>query len=95
MRLLVIRAGYPRPQTQYPVCNEYGVVIGEVDLAWPELKIALEYDGSHHTDPETLRKDIARVDEMIEMGWIVIRVTRRDGTAKVLGRIAKSWASRV
>ncbi|OBB28712.1 hypothetical protein A5792_22630 [Mycolicibacterium peregrinum] len=95
LRLLVIRAGYPRPQTQYPVCNEYGVVIGEVDLAWPELKIALEYEGSHHTDPETLRKDIARVDEMIELGWIVIRVTRRDGMAKVLGRIAKSWASRV
>ncbi|OMC38950.1 hypothetical protein A5740_02575 [Mycobacterium sp. GA-1841] len=95
LRLLVVRAGYPRPQTQYPVCNEYGAVIGEVDLAWPESKIALEYEGSHHTDPETLRKDIARIDEMIEMGWIVIRVTRRDGAANVLGRIAKAWAPRV
>ncbi|MED5812837.1 hypothetical protein VST63_10740 [Mycolicibacterium sp. 050232] len=94
LRLLVVRAGYPRPQTQYPVCNEYDVVIGEVDLAWPELKIALEYEGIHHTDPETLRKDIARIDEMIEMDWIVIRVTRRDGAANVLGRVAKAWASR-
>ncbi|MBU9763585.1 hypothetical protein FR943_06990 [Mycobacterium sp. TNTM28] len=95
LRLLVIRAGYPRPQSQYPVCNEYGAVIGEVDLAWPELKIALEYEGVHHTDPEQLRKDILRVDAMIEMGWIVIRVTRRDGAANVLGRIAKAWASRM
>lgn len=95
LRLLIVREGYPRPQTQYPVCNEYGVVIGEVDLAWPEVKIALEYEGIHHTDPDTFRKDVARIDEMIEMGWIIIRVTRRDGTAKVLGRIAKSWASRV
>ena len=70
-------------------------MIGEVDMAWPELKIAMEYEGRHHTDPDVLRRDVARFDAMIEMGWIVIRVTRRDGTAKVLGRIAKSWASRV
>lgn len=94
LRLLVIRAGYPRPETQYPVCNEYGAVIGEVDLAWPDLKIALEYEGRHHTDPDILRKDIARVDQMIENRWIVVRVTCRDGEANVLGRIAKAWASR-
>ncbi|CQD07749.1 hypothetical protein A5746_20620 [Mycolicibacterium conceptionense] len=94
LRLLVIRAGYPRPQTQYPVYNEYGALIGDVDLAWPELKIALEYEGRHHTDPEQLRKDIQRVDAMAETGWIVIRVTSREGAANALGRIAKAWASR-
>ncbi|OBG79651.1 hypothetical protein A5699_12725 [Mycobacterium sp. E802] len=95
LRLLVIRAGYPRPESQYPVCNEYNALIGEVDLAWPEVKIALEYEGRHHTDPVQLRKDIARIDEMIEMDWIVIRVTGRDGAANVLGRFAKAWASRM
>ncbi|OMB78319.1 hypothetical protein [Mycolicibacterium conceptionense] len=94
LRLLVIRAGYPRPQTQYPVYNEYGALIGDVDLAWPELKIALEYEGRHHTDPEQLRKDIQRVDAIVETGWIVIRVTSREGAANGLGRIAKAWASR-
>ncbi|MGV0741081.1 hypothetical protein [Mycolicibacterium sp. XJ870] len=94
LRLLVVRAGYPRPATQHPVYNEYGAVIGVVDLAWPDLKIAVEYEGRHHTDPEVLRKDIARVDEMIENRWIVIRVTCRDGAANVLGRIAKAWAAR-
>lgn len=94
LRLLVVRAGYPPPQTQYPVYNEYGALIGEVDNAWPELKIAMEYEGMHHTDPDVLRKDIARIDAMIEMGWIVIRVTCRDGEANVLGRLAKVWASR-
>lgn len=94
LRLLVVRAGYPPPQTQHPIYNEYGALIGEVDLAWPELKIAMEYEGLHHTDPDVLRKDIARIDEMIEMGWIVIRVTSRNGEANVLGRLAKAWASR-
>ncbi|MDH6197804.1 hypothetical protein M2272_004460 [Mycobacterium frederiksbergense] len=94
LRLLVVRAGYPPPQTQHPIYNEYGVLIGEVDTAWPELKIAIEYEGQHHTDPDILRKDIARIDEMIEMGWIIIRITCRDGEATVLGRLAKAWASR-
>lgn len=94
LRLVVVRAGYPPPQTQYAVLNEYGALIGEVDMAWPELKIALEYEGQHHTDPVTLRKDIQRVDEMMENGWIVIRVTARDGEATVLKRVAKAWASR-
>lgn len=94
LRLLVVRAGYPPPQTQHPIYNEYGALIGEVDTAWPELKIAMEYEGLHHTDPDVLRKDIARIDEMTEMGWVVIRVTCRDGEAKVLGRLAKAWASR-
>ncbi|CKI35416.1 hypothetical protein LTT02_25200 [Mycolicibacterium smegmatis] len=94
LRLVVVRAGYPPPQTQYAVLNEYGALIGEVDMAWPELKIALEYEGQHHTDPVTLRKDIQRADEMMENGWIVIRVTARDGEATVLKRVAKAWASR-
>ncbi len=94
LRLLVVRAGYPPPQTQHPIYNEYGALIGEVDDAWPERKIAMEYEGLHHTDPDVLRNDIARIDEMIEMGWIVIRVTCRDGEANVLGRLAKAWASR-
>ncbi|MEN4396814.1 endonuclease domain-containing protein [Mycolicibacterium senegalense] len=94
LRLLVVRDGYPAPQTQYPIFNEYGALIGEADMAWPELKIALEYEGRHHTDPDQFRKDIARIDEMTDMGWIVIRVTSRDGEASVLGRLRKAWALR-
>ncbi|OBB89587.1 endonuclease domain-containing protein [Mycolicibacterium peregrinum] len=94
LRLLVVRAGYPPPQTQHPIYNEYGALIGEVDMAWPELKIAMEYEGQHHTDPDVLRRDVARFDAMIEMGWIVIRVTCRDGEANLLGKLAKAWASR-
>jgi hypothetical protein len=94
LRLMVIRAGYPVPQTQCPIYNEFGVLIGDVDMAWPEMKIALEYEGLHHTDPDQLRKDILRVEEMIEAGWIIIRVTCRDGQGGILNRLATAWASR-
>ncbi|OBC04806.1 hypothetical protein A5784_11940 [Mycobacterium sp. 852013-50091_SCH5140682] len=94
LRLLVVHAGYPRPETQYPVYNEFGVLIGEVDMAWPDLKIALEYEGRDHLDPDQLRKDILRVEEMTRADWIVIRVTCRDGKGGILKRLATAWASR-
>jgi len=87
LRLLLIRAGFPKPVTQHPIHNEYGVLIGEVDLAWPEYEVAVEYEGRHHMDPGQARKDIARIEEMIEMGWLVIRVTAADPAAVIVRRV--------
>jgi very-short-patch-repair endonuclease len=95
LRLLVVRAGYPRPKTQHPIYNEFGVLIGEVDMAWPDVRIALEYEGRDHLDPDQLRKDILRVEEMTRAGWIIIRVTCRDGEGGILKRLATAWASRM
>lgn len=95
LRLLIMRAGYPRPVTQLPVYNELGALIGVADLGWPELKIVVEYEGRHHRmSREQFDRDIRRFDEMIEQGWIVIRVTAKDGEATVLRRIAAAWARR-
>lgn len=94
LRLLIIRAGLPKPESQYPIDNEYGVLIGIVDFAWPELKIAIEYEGAHHTDPDMVRKDIARIESMVEVGWLVIRVTARDPAGVVLRRLINGRASR-
>lgn len=95
LRLLIVRAGYPRPVTQLPVRNEFGVLIGVVDLGWPDLKIAVEYEGAHHRmSRDQFDRDIRRFDEMIELGWIVIRVTAKDGEATVQRRLADAWARR-
>lgn len=94
LRLLIVREGFPPPDTQHPIFNEYRVLIGEADMAWPEFKIAVEYEGRRHTDPDQLRKDIARMDEMMEMGWIVIRVMARDTPAVTLRKIRRAWALR-
>lgn len=95
LRLLIIRAGLPRPQTQLPVYNEYGVLIAEVDMGYEDLKIAFEYEGDHH---RTLRrqftKDIHRHEAMIELGWIVVRVTVEDTAANVIRRVRLALARR-
>ena len=95
LRLIIMRAGYPRPETQIRVKNEYGVLIGEVDMGWADLKIAIEYEGDHHrTNRSQFNKDIRRFDALIALGWIVIRVTALDTEAVVIARVAAARAQR-
>jgi very-short-patch-repair endonuclease len=95
LRLVIIRAGFPRPQTQIPVHNEYGVLIAEVDMGYEDLKIAIEYEGAHHrTDRRQFDKDIRRYDELIELGWIVLRFTAEDTPGTVIRKIAAALALR-
>ena len=56
LRLLVIRAGYPRPQTQIPVRSADGQRQYYLDMGWEDLMLALEYDGEQHRiDPVSIR----------------------------------------
>lgn len=95
LRLLVIEAGYPPPQTQIPVYGEYGELVAVVDMGWEEKKIALEYEGAHHwIDPEQFRKDVERFEALPELGWITIRVTAGNTRGGILTRLAAAWTRR-
>jgi hypothetical protein len=48
LRLLLIEAGLPRPLTQTPVFGADGLPIAYLDMGWPDLMVAVEYDGDHH-----------------------------------------------
>lgn len=39
------RQGIPAPTPQYPVYDERGVLVAELDFAWPERRAFLEFDG--------------------------------------------------
>jgi very-short-patch-repair endonuclease len=95
LRLLLIRAGYPRPRTQIPVYGEYGELVAVLDMGWEEVKIALEYEGDHHrTDRRQFNKDIARYEALPDLGWAAIRVTSEDVPAGILRRVALAWSRR-
>jgi hypothetical protein len=95
LRLLLICAGFPRPQTQIPVYNEFGVLIAELDMGWDDIKVATEYEGAHHRSPWQFTKDIRRYEEVTELGWIDIRVTARDTEAGIIQRVAAARARRL
>jgi len=75
-RLILVRAGLPTPATQVPAVDEYGFVVAYLDMGWPELRVAVEFDGAQHwTDARQRRRDIERLADLEALGWIVIRVS--------------------
>lgn len=47
--------------------------IAEVDLAYPQWRIAIECDGSIHLDPQVRERDLARQNDLVLAGWTVLR----------------------
>ena len=96
-RMLITRAGLPEPVVQYEVRLD-GHLVARTDLAYPELRIAVEYEGDgHRTDSRQWRLDIRRQRELEDCGWIVIRLTQHDlgaGAASFLTRLRRAIASR-
>jgi hypothetical protein len=95
LRLLVIRHGFPRPQTQIPVYDEFGALVAVLDMGWEDIKLsALDYEGDHHRNPVRFNKDIRRHDDVTELGWMDIRVTSRDTEGGIIGRLTTEWSRR-
>jgi Protein of unknown function (DUF559) len=95
LRLLLIDAGLPRPQTQIPVHGEFGDVIAYLDMGWEDLKVAVEYDGDQHrSDRRQYRWDIRRLEMLERLGWIVVRVTAGDSPEDIIRRVRAALARR-
>jgi hypothetical protein len=95
LRLLLIRAGFPRPQTQIPVLTPDGLRRYYLDMGWEDIKLAVEYDGDQHrVDPIRFAYDVRRLEDLHELGWIDVRVTARHHPADVISRVRRAWGSR-
>jgi very-short-patch-repair endonuclease len=93
LRLLLIQAGLPRPQTQIHVVTEEETYY--LDMGWEDCMVAVEYDGEHHrTDSLQYRKDIRRLEALDRMGWIVIRVVAGDHPAVIVRRVRDALDTR-
>ena len=76
-RLRLHDAGLPRPEVQWRICNAIGVLLHLLDLAYPGIKLAVEYDGEEfHTSDEDRAKDAARRAHLRKLGWTVVVLTR-------------------
>ncbi|WIM87263.1 DUF559 domain-containing protein [Candidatus Mycobacterium wuenschmannii] len=76
VRLLLVDAGLPRPETQIEFSDEFGVVRIRVDMGWREWRVAVEYDGIQHWSDRYQRSwDIDRIAMLEDLGWVVVRVS--------------------
>lgn len=74
LRVWLVLAGLPPPVPQHPVVMPDGKTY-RLDLAWPEYRVAIEYDGHWHGAPEQLHADRRRLNQLVGAGWIVLHVT--------------------
>lgn len=74
LRVRLVLDGVPRPVTQY-VIQRHGAFIARVDLAWPEHKVAVEYDGMWHAAGDQIHRDRQRLNRVLGADWVVLHVT--------------------
>ncbi|MFD6565806.1 hypothetical protein [Micromonospora profundi] len=76
LRVRIVLAGLPAPVTQFVVERD-GRFVARLDLAWPHLKVAVEYDGLWHHDPEQFHRDRRRLNRLLGEDWLVLHITAK------------------
>lgn len=88
LRLLLRDAGLPEPHTAWNLYDERGTFVAELDLAYPQRRVAIEYDGRvHAADPGQFARDADRWDAVRAQGVDLVRILSHhlagDGAAAV------------
>jgi hypothetical protein len=83
LRLALVRAGLPEPEISWNLFDRDGTFIAELDLAYPEWSIGIEYDGRvHAVDERQFARDADRWAAIRRTGWAHVRCLNhhmRDG----------------
>ncbi|RZS64191.1 hypothetical protein EV187_2571 [Agromyces ramosus] len=96
VRLIVARAGFPEPEPNGPV-ELSGGRRTHGDLVFRAHRLLLEYDGEQHRlDARRFRRDIDRINDLQDAGWVVIRVHAGTPHAEIIARLdaglrARGW----
>jgi hypothetical protein len=95
MLLMFYDRELPVPIPQYSVTTIDGRELYRLDFAWPEFRIAVEYDG-YAAHAERHERDRRRDEDLAERGWIVIRATIDDlmAPSRLVGEVRQALAAR-
>jgi very-short-patch-repair endonuclease len=81
MELLVLGllrdAGLPDPVVHHQI-RDGERFVAEVDLAYPERKLAIECDGGVHLVEDVRDRDLVKQNDLILLGWTVLRFSFND-----------------
>jgi hypothetical protein len=95
VRLVLIAAGFPRPETQIPVYDEYGQLVAVIDMGWSDIKVGVDYDGEHHRmTRRQFDRDIRRFEAVTECSWVDVRITAEDSDSSIIGRVRRAFHRR-
>ncbi|HEX2704273.1 MAG TPA: hypothetical protein VHM65_00815, partial [Candidatus Lustribacter sp.] len=93
LRLLLVLAGFPEPVVNHILRDDAGDWLYRLDLSYPQLRIAIEYDGRHHGESSAQWvKDVGRREALDNAGWRLMVVLSSDiyqHPARLLARAAQ------
>ncbi len=76
---LLKRQGLPEPVVQHEILDDEGRFVARVDFAYPDLRIAIEYDSyEHHMGTVAHEHDGARRNAVLAVGWYPVTATAAD-----------------
>jgi hypothetical protein len=91
VRLRLTEAGIPRPKAQWEIFTPSGEFVARLDLAWPEFKVAVEYDGAWHWKQR--QQDDRRRARARALGWDIHVFGSEDYYGDRDAMIAEVWAA--
>lgn len=78
LRVCCLRAGLPAPSVNHELVD---LVTGRgvrLDLAWPDLRFAVEYQGDGHRTVAQWRRDMTRRENLRLAGWRILELNADD-----------------
>jgi very-short-patch-repair endonuclease len=70
-RMALHLGGLPAPAVQHPVLARGARYY--LDLAYPHVRLAIEYDGAEHRTQRRARRDLVREAALTAAGWHILR----------------------
>ncbi len=96
LRLAMLNAGLPEPDLQLKLWSSRNSP--SADAGYRERRIALQYDGAHHRDPEQMHSDRRRDKAFEAAGWMVLVFTDEDladgfqgAVRQIRSALRKAW----
>ncbi len=74
VRLILVRAGLPEPELNWTLRSDTGAFVARLDMAYPQQRVAVEYDGRQHAEGAQFVRDADRWRAIGDEGWTLIRV---------------------
>jgi hypothetical protein len=87
------RAGVPKFELDYQVQTPDGVL--RIDIAWPPIRVGLEYNGARdHETPLAQHDDARRRCRLAAMGWLMLDANRGMTDEEVVGWVVAALKAR-
>ncbi len=74
---MLVDDGLPEPEIDYDIVDESGRFVACADLAYPERRVLIEYEGEGHRERAQFERDIDRYARLQALGWREVRLTAR------------------